>query len=380
MSLKIRLLEPMEVGSLRIPDWVQRLHGNASFTNEKVEQSIREIDLWSKETNLVNGETDTLIDLLKQPEPDSMKRQMLVESLRLAVAYYKTAGLRVFSPSGEWRLIGGDMYKYEIHQVDGINLSGEYTRAFDNRIWEPGIIKGKIGLKSLFPNDEIDVALKYTEPQDVIKFAFSGPLTQVFWSLNEHYRDIREAVLDYAEHVIRPNIIDVIKRGAKIVQIDEPQVHQLGAKLCAEAFNVATKGIDAEFYIHMCFGDYMNEVFPDILEAKKCKLFSLELSNGDTWNLTGERPGYEFLKSFGEYNDGRKIGVGLFDIHNPKVEPVELQKARLETAIKYLKDPQYVHGWPDCGGRQLEPFKSYLPKLKNLVEASDQVRRQYQSS
>lgn len=372
---KIRLIEPMEVGSLRIPSWVQSLHAKSEFTPQKADRALKEIETWSHETGT---SSDKLIEMMKQPGHTDWKREALVESLRFPVSFYKAAGLRVFSPSGEWRLVSGDMYKYEIHQVGGIELSGEYTRAFDNRIWEPGIIHNKIELKSIFPNEEIDVARKYAESTDLIKFAFSGPLTQVFWSMNEHYRDIREAVLDYAEEVIRPNIIDLIKRGVEIIQIDEPQVHQLGAKLCAEAFNVATKGLDAEFYLHMCFGDYTNEVFPDIMEAKKCKLFSLELSNGDSWNVEGPRVGYEFLRHFGEYNDGRQIGVGLFDIHNPKVESVELQKARLETSIKFLKDPKYAQPWPDCGGRQLDPFKSYLPKLKNMVTAADLVRKQYE--
>ncbi|MFH1364688.1 MAG: hypothetical protein ABIH52_03440 [Candidatus Aenigmatarchaeota archaeon] len=377
MSSEIRLLEPMEVGSLRIPGWVQSLHGKAPFTQEKSESALKAINVWATETGVEVSELSRLIELIKNPGTGDWRRETLIESLRFPVAYFKAAGLRIFSPSGEWRLVSGDMYKYEIHQVEGIDLSGEYNRAFDNRIWESGIITGKIGLKGMFPNDEIDVARKYMGQDDIIKFAFSGPLTQVFWSLNEYYKDIREAVLDYAEYVIRPNIIDLIKRGVRLIQIDEPQVHQLGAKLCAEAFNVATKGLDADFYIHMCFGDYTNEIFPDILEAKNCKLFTLELSNGDTWNVTGDRPGYEFLRHFGEYNDGRKIGVGLFDIHNPKVESVELQKARLEASIKFLKDPEYVHPFPDCGGRQLDPFKSYLPKLKNMVEAANQVRQQY---
>lgn len=373
---EVQLLEPMEVGSLRIPTWVQSLHGKSEFTKDKSNRALQEIDLWRQGTGLVNGETDKLLELVNQPNLSGWKRDTLIESLRFPVAFFKSAGLRIYSPSGEWRLIGGDMYKYEIHQVQGIELTGEYTRSFDNRIWESGIIQDKIGLKSIFPNDEIDIAIKYKDANDIIKFAFSGPLTQVFWSLNEHYRDIREAVLDYAEHVIRPNIQDIINRGVNIIQIDEPQVHQLGAELCAEAFNVATKGLDAEFYIHMCFGDYRNEIFPDIMEAKKCKLFTLELSNGDSWNTQGDRSGYEFLKHFSEYNDGRKIGVGLFDIHNPQIESVELQKVRLETAIKYLKSPEYVHPFPDCGGRQLDPFKSYLPKLKNMVQAANLIKQE----
>ncbi|MFH1978629.1 MAG: hypothetical protein ABIJ92_04860 [Candidatus Aenigmatarchaeota archaeon] len=374
----VRLLEPMEVGSLRIPDWVQTLHGKANFTPDKLTKTLQEIEAWEEGTG-ANGEATRLKELLNNPGSNGWKQETLIESLRFPVMFFKAAGLHVFSPSGEWRLVPGDMYKYEIHQVEGIDLSGEYTRAFDNRIYEPGIITGKIGLKQMFPNDEINIARKYMAPEDKIKFAFSGPLTQVFWSLNEYYRDVREAVLDYAENVIRPNIIDLIKRGVEIIQIDEPQVHQLGAKLCAEAFNVATKSLDAEFYIHMCFGDYRNEIFPDIMEAKNCKLFSLELSNGDSWNTEGNRPGYEFLKDFSEYNDGRMIGVGLFDIHNPKIESVELQRARLETAIKFLKDPKFAQPWPDCGGRQLHPFNSYLPKLKNMVQAADQVRSQFEN-
>ena len=114
------------------------------------------------------------------------------------------------------------------------------------------------------------------------------------------------------------------------------------------------------------------------MEAKNCELFTLELSNGDPWEVNAAHTGYDFLKDFAQYNDGRAIGVGLFDIHNPKVESKELQQKRLETAIKNLGDPKYAFPFPDCGGRQLHPFDSYLPKLKNMVAAADRVRSQYE--
>ncbi|MBU0530431.1 MAG: hypothetical protein KKC05_02055, partial [Nanoarchaeota archaeon] len=117
MSSEIRLLEPMEVGSLRIPGWVQSLHGKAPFTQEKSESALKAINVWATETGVEVSELSRLIELIKNPGTGDWRRETLIESLRFPVAYFKAAGLRIFSPSGEWRLVSGDMYKYEIHQV-----------------------------------------------------------------------------------------------------------------------------------------------------------------------------------------------------------------------------------------------------------------------
>jgi len=379
MTSGLRLLEPMEVGSLRAPNFAEGLRNRSKFSDSRVAKSLAELKLWQDNIGIPEKDIVDLRKLLEIAEQsDEWYDRGTRLSLILPIHFFQNAGLRVYSPSGEWRLVKGDMYQWEMHQVNGITLGNDYVRSFDDRIWLPGIIDDSIRLDSVFPNDEVDIALKYAKQGDKLKYAMSGPLTQIFWSMNEYYKDVREAVLAFAEKVIRPNIKDALKRGASIIQIDEPQVHQLGAKLCAEAFNVATDAIDGEFYMHMCFGKYREEIFPEILEAKRCKLFSLELSNGDTWQVDSPHTGYDFLKDFSEYNDGRAIGVGLFDIHNPRVESKELQMRRLETAIKYLGDPKYAFPFPDCGGRQLHPFDSYLPKLKNMIAAADTVRSNYE--
>ncbi len=379
MSAKLRLLEPMEVGSLRAATFAESLRTHVKFDSERVKKSLAEIKEWETKLNIKHPHLEELKKLIENPKnTENWYGEAIRLSLVLPVHFFQTAGLRVYSPSGEWHLVKGDMYQWEIHQIKGIKLVEDYVRSFDDRIWLPGIIEGPIKLAHAFPNEEVNIALRYAKKDDIIKFALSGALTQVFWSLNEYYKDVREAVLAYAKEVLRPNIKDMLKRGASIIQIDEPQVHQLGAKLCAEAFNEATKGIKGEFYLHVCFGKYREEIFPEIMEAKKCKLFTLELSNGDSWEVNEGHHGYDFLKDFAQYNDGRAIGVGLFDIHNPKVESRELQQKRLEIAIKNLGDPKYAFPFPDCGGRQLHPFESYLPKLQNMVRAADSLRAQYE--
>jgi len=379
MSAKLRLLEPMEVGSLRAASFAEALRVHANFDSKRVKKSLAEIKEWGQKLKIKHKDFGALKKLIQNPEQSEKWHDKAIRlSLVLPVRFFQEAGLRVYSPSGEWHLVKGDMYQWEIHQIKGITLGNDYVRSFDDRIWLPGIIEDPIKLAHAFPNDEVNIALKYAKKGDILKFAFSGALTQIFWSMNEYYKDVQEAVLAYAKEVLRPNIKDMIKRGASLIQIDEPQAHQLGAKLCAEAFNVATKGIKGEFYLHMCFGKYREEIFPEIMEAKNCELFTLELSNGDPWEVNAAHTGYDFLKDFAQYNDGRAIGVGLFDIHNPKVESKELQQKRLETAIKNLGDPKYAFPFPDCGGRQLHPFDSYLPKLKNMVAAADRVRSQYE--
>src|SRR3989338_11696581 len=174
MTTGLRLLEPMEVGSLRAATFAEALRNHATFDSERSKKALAEINQWQETAKIPEQDVAELKKLIQNPEKDEKWYDKAIRlSLALPVRYFQSAGLRVYSPSGEWHLIKGDMYQWEIHQLEGIKLGTDYARSFDDRIWLPGIIEGPIRLNHAFPNDEVNIALNYANKGDVIKFAFS---------------------------------------------------------------------------------------------------------------------------------------------------------------------------------------------------------------
>ncbi len=164
MTKDLRLLEPMEVGSLRAASFAEALRTHAKFDAERVKKSLSELKQWQEIANIPENDVAELKKLLENPaHTEEWYDKAIRLSLALPVRYFQEAGLRVYSPSGEWHLIKGDMYQWEIHQLKGIKLGNDYARSFDDRIWLPGIIEAPIRLDHAFPNEEVDIALKYAK-------------------------------------------------------------------------------------------------------------------------------------------------------------------------------------------------------------------------
>ncbi|MDQ3044205.1 MAG: hypothetical protein M3R06_03500, partial [Chloroflexota bacterium] len=66
------------------------------------------------------------------------------------------------------------------------------------------------------------------------------------------------------------------------------------------------------------------------------------------------------------------IGPGVYDIHSPRVPPVEEIAANLRATLAVLK-PNQVWVNPDCGLKTRKPEES-TAALENMVTAARQVR------
>ena len=74
----------------------------------------------------------------------------------------------------------------------------------------------------------------------------TGAYTMVEWSFDEHYPSRRDAVLDMAK-VIRREVEELVKAGAKYIQIDEPAIHtrpdedfDLASRRCTSPWTAST--------------------------------------------------------------------------------------------------------------------------------------------
>ena len=296
-----------------------------------------------------------------------------------ALRYFEKAGLdRVYD--GEARRI--EMYEYPIRQMRGFQFLG-HVRSFDNKYYLKAAATGEVHLEHPYHLEEFDFVKAHARA--IPKLPITGPYTLADWSYNEHYlrresgwkgraarrRAQREFVVDIARKAIRPTLAALLDRGCRVIQIDEPAAgtHPDEADLVAEGFNAATEGLDGEFSMHICFSRYA-DLFPAILEAKRCRQWAWEFANRDT----PERDGYEVLKLFREYGDTRQIGLGVVDVHRNDLEPADLVADRILRAARYLGDPSRIWVNPDCGLRTRSLSVAYQ-KLERVVEGAEIARR-----
>lgn len=68
--------------------------------------------------------------------------------------------------------------------------------------------------------------------------------------------------------------------------------------------------------------------------------------------------------------------LGVIDLSNSEIESVEVIKQRVKKALKFV-DPQNIILAPDCGMKYLSR-KSSFGKLKNMVQAATELRKEFE--
>jgi 5-methyltetrahydropteroyltriglutamate--homocysteine methyltransferase len=167
--------------------------------------------------------------------------------------------------------------------------------------------------------------------------------------------------------IIRREVEELVKAGAKYIQIDEPAIHTRPNEdfdLAVEAMHVTVDGIDAEFHTHICYGE-VEKIYPDMLRLP-VKQIHLAFKNTD----------FEYLDLMkkNEYDGGKDLGVGVTDIHTRFIEDVEDVKDGLRRTLK-LFPPERLWIYPDCGLKTRTTDEAEA-KLQVMVDAVRDIKRE----
>ncbi|MCI4336316.1 MAG: hypothetical protein L3K17_03850 [Thermoplasmata archaeon] len=371
------LFPTQEIGSLAKPRW--QLLGQRGEPLDA--PAVADFGQWNARLNFADPADPTVTKLLA-----GRSRGLGTDAVRDLGALF---ALRLFEHAGLDRVYDGEarrieMYEYPIRQMRGFRFLG-HVRSFDNKYYLKAAVTGEIQLERPYHLEEFDFVKAHAKAEP--KLPVTGPYTLADWSYNEYYLGRqpgwkgratrrsaqREFVVEVARRAVRPTLQALIERGCRVIQIDEPAAgtHPDEADLVAEGFNAATEGLDAEFTMHICFSKY-RDLFPAILEAKRCSQWAWEFANRDTEG----HDGYEVLKLFKEYGDTRQIGLGVLDVHRDAIETTAKVAERIERAAKILGDPSRIWVNPDCGLRT-RSLAIAEQKLLNMVEGARIARAAY---
>jgi 5-methyltetrahydropteroyltriglutamate--homocysteine methyltransferase len=253
----------------------------------------------------------------------------------------------------------GDMATYFAENLDGFRISG-LVRSYGNRYYRKPIISDKIRWRGPITVDMWKFAQSLTKKP--VKGMITGPYTMMDWSFNERYPNRREACLDMAR-ALHEEVKALAKAGAKIIQVDEPALSARPEELSdfiIEAMNIVTKGVNAYFITHSCYGAF-EFIYPEMLKLPVDN-FDLEMSNSEL----------DLVEIFKRHPFTKDISFGVIDVHSHVIEDAETVKKRIQRALEVLR-PEQLWIDPDCG-LKTRTTEEAIAKLKVLVKATKEVR------
>ncbi len=260
-------------------------------------------------------------------------------------------------------LTDGEMRRDEMIEFFAERLKG-FVFYGDVRVWgtahynKPAVVN-RISRPHPILRDEFLFTRRSTTKR--IKVTITGPYTLSDWSYNEFYSSKQELAEDLAK-VVNAEIRDLESNGAKFIQIDEPALSTHANELdwAIKVINRAVSNIGAKIGIHICYGDY-SSLIPYLNEIHVSQ-FALEFANRKFHDLD------LFAKSAPKY----EIGLGVIDVHNPRVEKPEEVAAAISRGVELFGESK-VHVNPDCGLKLLARDVAFS-KLSTMVKGAQLAR------
>jgi 5-methyltetrahydropteroyltriglutamate--homocysteine methyltransferase len=210
--------------------------------------------------------------------------------------------------------------------------------------------------------------------QRPVKMPIPGPFTLAGRIEGGRVYADRMAVTEALIPIVNAEILALIAAGCRFIQLDEPSFacHPDNPGVFVDIINRTLEGTQAAYVsMHLCFGNYRGRavgqrsyrpLFPGLLGAEVDQL-ALEFASRELAEIDLLKPIYE---------SGKSIAVGLVDVKNLWIEPVELIAERLHTCLQFAP-AEALHVTADCGYSQTARYAA-IGKMTNMVRAVAQVR------
>ncbi|GAA3412701.1 5-methyltetrahydropteroyltriglutamate--homocysteine S-methyltransferase [Paenibacillus hodogayensis] len=272
-------------------------------------------------------------------------------------------------------LVHGEFERTDMVEFFGEKLNGfaftanGWVQSYGSRCVKPPVIYGDVEHVKAMTVAETAYAQSLTSQP--VKGMLTGPITILNWSF---VRDdlSREQVANQIALALREEVELLEKAGIGMIQVDEPALRE-GLPLKDEdgpgylewavrAFKLATSSVgeSTQIHTHMCYCEFHDMI--DSIRALDADVISIETSRSHGEMIPAlEREPYEL-----------GIGLGVYDIHSPRVPPVPEMVSIIDSALEVL-DPALFWVNPDCG-LKTRGVDETVASLTNMVEAAKVVR------
>lgn len=274
-------------------------------------------------------------------------------------------------------LVHGEFERTDMVEFFGEKLlgfaftKGGWVQSYGTRCVKPPVIYGDVDFDQPMTVKETTYAQSLTKKP--VKGMLTGPITILNWSFVRS--DIsRESVAYQIALALRKEVEALEAAGIEMIQVDEPALRE-GLPLKRQdwdqyldwgvkAFKVSTSTVQdtTQIHTHMCYCE-----FHDIID-------SIEALDADVISIETSRSHGELVHSFEEQTYPLGIGLGVYDIHSPRVPSEDEMISMLDRALKVL-DPELFWINPDCG-LKTRGIEETVDSLKNMVSAAKRYRQQ----
>ncbi|MCR8643781.1 5-methyltetrahydropteroyltriglutamate--homocysteine S-methyltransferase [Paenibacillus sp. N1-5-1-14] len=275
-------------------------------------------------------------------------------------------------------LVHGEFERTDMVEFFGEKLGGfaftqhGWVQSYGSRCVKPPVIYGDVAFVAPMTVEETKYAQSKTNRP--VKGMLTGPITIMNWSFVRD--DIsREQIAYQLAYALRLEVEALEQAGIGMIQVDEPAVRE-GLPLKAEdqaaylawavkAFRLTTSTVQdtTQIHTHMCYCEFHDMI--DSIEAMDADVISIETS----------RSHGELIHSFEQNTYELGIGLGVYDIHSPRVPQVEEMTTMIDRALRVL-DPKLFWINPDCG-LKTRGYEETVASLRNMVEATRIARDKY---
>ncbi|EGV60002.1 methionine-synthesizing 5- methyltetrahydropteroyltriglutamate--homocysteine methyltransferase [Yamadazyma tenuis] len=264
-----------------------------------------------------------------------------------------------------------DMVQYFGEKLDGFEFTQNgWVQSYGSRYVRPPIVVGDVSRTVAMSVKESVYAQSLTSKP--MKGMLTGPVTCLRWSFprDDISQKLQALQLSLA---LREEVVDLEQAGITVIQVDEPALRE-GLPLragkersdyldwAAQSFRVSTSGVDdsTQIHSHFCYSD----LDPNHIKALDADVVSIEFSKKDDPN---------YIQEFSNYPN--HIGLGLFDIHSPRIPSKDEFVKRISEILKvYPANKFWVN--PDCG-LKTRGWTEVKASLTNMVDAAKHFREQY---
>lgn len=296
-------------------------------------------------------------------------REFINKEIEKAMKIQKELGIDVLV-HGEFERT--DMVEFFAEKLKGFTITKNgWVQSYGSRCVRPPIIYGDIWRDKPLVIDETLYAQSLTEKP--VKGILTGPVTILQWSYPR--KDISRRDIAYQIALaLKEEVMELEERGIKIIQIDEPAFRE-GLPLkkkkqdeyfdwAIKSFKIVTKDVkpQTQIHTHMCYSDF-NEIID--------KIYALD---ADVISIEASRSRGEILSAFENFQYNHGIGIGVYDIHSPRVPSVEEMMEIIKRSLKLIDKSLF---WinPDCG-LKTRGWEETIASLKNMVKAAELIRKE----
>lgn len=292
---------------------------------------------------------------------DEAYRQFVQDEIKRWIEIQEDIGLDVLV-HGEFER--NDMVEFFGEKLDGFLVTKfGWVQSYGSRAVKPPIIYGDVKWTAPLTIDETVYAQSLTDKP--VKGMLTGPVTILNWSF-ERVDIPRSTVQDQIALAINEEVLALEKTGIQVIQVDEPalreglplrkEYHEDYLVKAVHSFKLATSSVtdETQIHTHMCYSQ-----FGQIIHA-------IHDLDADVISIETSRSHGDLIKDFEDIDYDLGIGLGVYDIHSPRIPTEEEITTAIERGLQQI-DRSLFWVNPDCGlkTRKEDEVKAALTVLVN---------------